>query len=85
MSDDGGPAFACAAETGHQPGMSLRDYLAALVMNAMALHTFEVAREAGNSANEGAAVLAMIAYNTADAMLAHRAPSLPGAMSGDTK
>ena len=29
MSNDvGGPAFACAAENGHQEGMSLRDYFA---------------------------------------------------------
>jgi hypothetical protein len=31
MKDNGGPAFACAADEGYQPGMSLRDYFAASV------------------------------------------------------
>ena len=30
--NDGGPAFACAAENGHQAGMSIRDYFAAQAM-----------------------------------------------------
>lgn len=32
---DGGPAFACAAENGHQEGMSLRIWLAGMAMNGI--------------------------------------------------
>ena len=35
MKDDGGAAFACAAENGHQPGMSLRQWYAGLAMQGL--------------------------------------------------
>lgn len=33
--EDGGAAFACAAENGHQEGMSLRDYFAGQALSGM--------------------------------------------------
>lgn len=68
---DGGPAFACAAENGHQPGMSLRDYFAAAALQGiLAAGTVwtNIARDQGQS---GPA----LAYAYADAMLAEREKS----------
>lgn len=75
MSDNGGSAFpACnEANVNGTMGMSLRDYFAARFMAAMALHTFEVAREQAASPHEAGDTLAMISYKMADAMLAERA------------
>ncbi len=65
QSNDGGPAFACAAENGHQPGMSLRDYFAAAALPAL-IRRFGIMDEPAN------AVAAEQAYQVADAMLAER-------------
>ncbi len=74
---DGGPAFACAAENGHQPGMSLRDWfagqaLAGFVSDAATLGGFDKsAAELGMNNGE---IVAAAAYKLADAMLAARNP-----------
>lgn len=65
---DGGPAFACAAENGHQPGMSLRDYFAAQVITGLAISW---GKEPADS-DYGTATAAESAYKLADAMLAAR-------------
>lgn len=77
--DDGGPAFACASETGHQPGMSLRDWFAGQALAGMwtdGVLTTSVTK----TANQGAAGftnveegMAKIAYEQADAMIKERA------------
>lgn len=64
---EGGPAFACAAENGHQPGMSLRDYFAGQVLASGAFYTRPV------GAVEWQADIAWCAYSIADAMIAERA------------
>lgn len=72
MKADGGPAFACAAENGHQAGMSLRDYFAAQAMQALiATDSWEV-ESAGKAKRIQPRHIAMEAYLLADAMLAAR-------------
>ena len=58
-NNDGGPAFACAAENGHQAGMSLRDWFAGQVLVGL-VDMWGPERGSG------------IAYEYADAMLAAR-------------
>lgn len=60
--NDGGPAFACAAENGHQPGMSLRDYFAGQALIATTPLNFTQSFED----------VAKDAYFIADAMLKAR-------------
>ena len=67
-SNDGGPAFACAAENGHQPGMTLRDYFAGQVI----FNTHVGVGYTDARCKEAAAVLARRAYIIAEAMLAER-------------
>lgn len=63
-------AFACAAENGHQEGMSLRDYFAAAALPP--LH-FEV--HGDSILTTHAAAVAKYCYEIADAMLAERGKS----------
>ncbi len=65
MADDGGPAFACAAENGHQAGMSLRDYFAGQAL--VGLLAQEDPDEAVSTSFD-----AEHAYRYADSMLAAR-------------
>ena len=68
-TDDGGPAFACAAENGHQEGMSLRDWFAGQALTS--LEQFFYRSE--HALSEGdAPQIAKMAYAIADAMLAER-------------
>ena len=73
------PAFACAAENGHQTGMTLRDYfageaLAALIQEVskpvMAQALADEAERCGVAECEP--IIAAQAYKFADAMLATR-------------
>lgn len=75
---DGGPAFPTEPNTqpGHftHHGMSLRDWFAgqaliAVLTGPMAVHLAEAARERGV---DNDAIVAIAAYETADAMLAAR-------------
>ena len=59
---DNPPAFACAAENGHQEGMSLRDYFAGHAITS-------VMSQFGYSSAKN---LAKDCYNIADAMLEAR-------------
>jgi len=66
---DGGPAFACAAENGHQEGLSRRDYFAAaalpaVVASATAHPQMFASAEAMNSS------ITKTTFAIADAMLA---------------
>ena len=65
MKKDGGPAFACAADNGHQSGMSLRDYFAAAALSVAHL-TASVQ-----------CPLSTRAYEIADAMLIERENTSP--------
>lgn len=67
---DGGPAFACAAENGHQPGMSLRDYFAAHAFSAISM---AMASAMPEPMFPTPGLLAELAYKHADAMLSERA------------
>lgn len=64
---DGGSAFACAAENGHQPGMSLRDYFAAAALPRV------IGANIACNTPDWQADAAWMAYSMADAMLAARA------------
>lgn len=70
--NDGGPAFACAAENGHQEGMSLRDWFA-----GQALVAFHSGRSRGYMKTREADLMAdaEIIYQMADAMLKAREAS----------
>ena len=59
---DGGRAFACAAENGHDPGMSLRDYFAAQALLGMITRGSAHTREQKTH-------MATSAYQYADAMI----------------
>lgn len=63
--NDGGPAFACAAENGHQAGMTLRDWFAGQALDGMMA-------KYGTNSEGGAALTAIVCYAAADAMLAER-------------
>lgn len=67
--DDGGPAFACAAENGHQPGMTLRDYFAGHALGAFASSQWPSPGDASH--------IAQVSYAIADAMLAERSKESP--------
>jgi hypothetical protein len=62
--DDGGPAFACAAENGHQEGMSLRDWYAGMALHNPAVTEHVILRHPK--------LMAEKAYEIADAMIAAR-------------
>lgn len=78
-TNDGGPAFprVCPEDSEHTawdtPGMTLRDYFAAKVMQAF-LSTPEMLCGAmkGIESRDAAGVIAQAAYEQADAMLAER-------------
>lgn len=59
---DGGPAFACAADEGHQEGMSLRDWFAGMAMQAYL----------NANTNSDDAKVDVWAYATSDAMIEER-------------
>lgn len=71
--DTGGPAFPCGLESGHMAplhsGMTLRDYFAAMAMQA---HVVAVSSVATKTPEDWHAMVAQMAYLTADAMLAER-------------
>ena len=69
--NDGGPAFACAAENGHQEGMSLRDWFAGQALVGDYAHLGSCRDK--SHAEKAAARYYMIA----DAMLAERAKVRP--------
>ena len=72
---DGGPAFACAAENGHQAGMSLRDYFAGQVLVGIcgsADLLVAASQEARARGLPHAQAIALAAYEQADAMLKAR-------------
>lgn len=72
LKEDGGPAFACAAENGHQSGMSMRDYFAAAVVASFAN------RWPSHSEPKYAPdLIARDAYRIADAMIAERSKATP--------
>lgn len=58
--NDGGPAFACASENGYQPGMTRRQWLAGMAMQAL------IIRGVGRGEE-----LQRKAYREADDMLAY--------------
>ena len=69
------PAFACAAENGHQEGMALRDYFASAAMQAFTINAcrLNVAGITPNHAGEkGHSAVAKYSYELADAMLKAR-------------
>lgn len=66
--NDGGTAFACAAENGHQPGMSLRDYFAGQALAGMLAYSALPDETSKCSAEDFAAA----AYHQADAMIQER-------------
>jgi len=68
--DDGGPAFACAAERRHQSGMSLRDYFAAEALSGYASQRLTALAIAANRITSKQVVEAC--YEWADLMLAAR-------------
>ncbi len=70
MTDDDKYAFACAAENGHQPGMTLRDYFAAHAMSALIAKLPLKEAPAGDMSFPEK--VAGGAYDYADAMLAAR-------------
>ncbi len=66
------PAFACAAENGHQEGMALRDYFAAKAMHGFVRNACDL-NIAGVEVNwDDDASVAKAAYKLADAMLQAR-------------
>ena len=72
---DGGAAFACASENGHQPGMSLLDYFAGQALAGMELLADGYYSQGEHERGEPAADArryADAAYRIADAMLATR-------------
>lgn len=62
------PAFACAAENGHQEGMALRDYFAAKAMQGIIVNTDILDTSQVKSHHD----IAKLAYDAADAMLQAR-------------
>lgn len=79
-TDDGGPAFACAAENGHQEGMSLRDWFAGQALAGVqerydrhGVPEYELkAMFGGRSGLRREEIISAVAYQQADAMLAQR-------------
>lgn len=68
-----GSAFACAAENGHQPGMSLRDYFAGQVITGLVANPKVTSRYDKHSAAAAIKMLVKTAFEAADAMLeAHK-------------
>lgn len=67
MTEDDKFAFACAAENGHQPGMTLRDYFAGQILVG-----FWNDRQIGFYSADDRAKLAQSSYEFADAMLEAR-------------
>ena len=70
--DTGGPAFPHITESGkyvYEEGMTLRDWFAG---KAMAAHAVAVSNVATDSPEDWHAMVAQMAYMTADAMLAER-------------
>jgi len=76
---DGGPAFACAAENGHQPGISLRDYAALKVLSgALASGNYPLGKtgqQSDTEMSEQARALCNSCYSYADAFLKARGKS----------
>lgn len=74
--DNGGSAFACAAENGHQAGMSLRDYYAGQalqgIMNSEDLRNRAVRKDVTVRPED---CFAHNAYLVADAMIKARGKS----------
>jgi len=66
--DNGGPAFACASDRGHQEGLSLRDYFAAAALQGLC----------ASSVNGPTEYFSTTAFELADAMLKERARAAHG-------
>ena len=73
-SDSGfpAPAFACAAENGHQPGMDMRDYFASAAMQAFTRNACQLNIAHVEVNWDDHASIADVAYALADAMLEAR-------------
>lgn len=70
--DDGGSAFPDirnAIDWKYQPGMTLRDYFAAMALQGLLAHSCD---KSSNSINEPAELVARNAYEMADAMIWRR-------------
>ena len=65
---NGGSAFACAGENGHQAGMSVRDYFAGQALVGM------LTRGPAHT-HDAKMIMTVAAYQYADAMLAAREES----------
>lgn len=70
---DGGKAFPRTSVLDENSGMTLRDYFAAKAMQATITNPDSVRSLNELSAEDGARVVANVAYMMADAMLAERA------------
>lgn len=68
---DGGPAFASAGLDWHQDGMSLRDYFAAQALSGVIGYIAKLSPLPKDI--DKAKLIARLAYETSDAMLAARA------------